>query len=204
MIGRLRHILPLAAAALLSAGPLLAAEVSRPNILLILADDLGWGDLGVQGSRAVVSPNIDALAQEGVRLTDFYASAPVCTPSRAGLLTGRYPPRTGLASVLSAAGDSFTRAAMRRLAWVSAEIGATTLRLIKMLTASAASNAAPAANARASLTPARKPLNISFSVFSIMLPIMPCIPIMWRWKALGMAISTAMANTTIPTRIMTR
>jgi len=102
-----------------------AASGQRPNIVVILADDLGWGDLGVQGSLAVTSPNIDVLAQEGVRLTDFYASAPVCTPSRAGLLTGRYPPRTGLASVLSAAGDSFTRTAMRRLAIGAGRLGTT-------------------------------------------------------------------------------
>lgn len=103
-----------------------AADSDRPpNIVLILADDLGWGDLGVQGSRVIESPNLDALAQQGVRLTDFYASAPVCTPSRAGLLTGRYPPRTGLASVLSAAGDSVARTAMRRLAIGAGRLGTT-------------------------------------------------------------------------------
>ncbi|MCM2310679.1 MAG: sulfatase [Steroidobacteraceae bacterium] len=96
-----------------------------PNIVLILADDLGWGDLGVQGSRVIESPNIDALAHEGIRLTDFYASAPVCTPSRAGLLTGRYPPRTGLASVLSAADDTFARTLMRRLAIGAGRLGQT-------------------------------------------------------------------------------
>lgn len=96
-----------------------------PNIVVVLADDLGWGDLGVQGSRSIESPNIDALARAGMRLTDFYASAPVCTPSRAGLLTGRYPPRTGLASVLSAAGDTFTRSAMRRLAIGAGRLGTT-------------------------------------------------------------------------------
>lgn len=99
--------------------------VRPPNIVLILADDLGWGDLGVQGSRAVETPNIDQLARAGVRLTDFYASAPVCTPSRAGLLTGRYPPRTGLASVLSAVGDSFVRTMMRRAAIGAGKLGTT-------------------------------------------------------------------------------
>jgi arylsulfatase A len=65
--------------------------------VLILADDLGYGDLGVSGARLIRTPNIDRLAAEGARLTSFYASANVCTPSRAGLLTGRYPIRTGLA-----------------------------------------------------------------------------------------------------------
>lgn len=65
--------------------------------MLILADDLGYGDLGVSGARLIATPNIDRLAAEGARLTSFYASANVCTPSRAGLLTGRYPIRTGLA-----------------------------------------------------------------------------------------------------------
>ena len=106
--------------------PVATADAARPpNIIVILADDLGWGDLGVQGSRAIESPNIDALARQGVRLTDFYASAPVCTPSRAGLLTGRYPPRTGLASVLSAADDTFARTLMRRLAIGAGRLGQT-------------------------------------------------------------------------------
>ena len=69
----------------------------RPNVVVILADDLGYGDLGVQGSRLIKTPNLDRLAHEGVRMTDFYASANICTPSRAGLQTGRYPIRTGLA-----------------------------------------------------------------------------------------------------------
>jgi arylsulfatase A len=106
--------------------PLATTTATRPpNIVVILADDLGWGDLGVQGSRVIESPNIDALASEGVRLTDFYASAPVCTPSRAGLLTGRYPLRTGLASVLSAADDTFARTLMRRLSIGAGRLGTT-------------------------------------------------------------------------------
>jgi len=102
-----------------------AGRFRPPNIVLILADDLGWGDLGVQGSRVLQTPNVDALANEGVRLTDFYASAPVCTPSRAGLLTGRYPVRTGLATVLSASSDTFMRATMRRLAIAAGKLGTT-------------------------------------------------------------------------------
>lgn len=67
-----------------------------PNIVLILADDLGYGDVGAYGATAIKTPNLDRLAREGGRLTDFYSAANVCTPARAGLLTGRYPIRTGL------------------------------------------------------------------------------------------------------------
>lgn len=69
----------------------------KPNIIIILADDLGYGDVGCNGSTHIRTPNIDRMAAEGARLTDFYASANVCTPSRAGLLTGRYAIRSGLA-----------------------------------------------------------------------------------------------------------
>lgn len=68
-----------------------------PNIIIVLADDLGYGDLGVYGSTLIKTPNLDAMARQGVRLTDFYASASNCTPSRAGLLTGRYAIRSALA-----------------------------------------------------------------------------------------------------------
>ncbi|MBT8078330.1 MAG: sulfatase-like hydrolase/transferase, partial [Gammaproteobacteria bacterium] len=74
-----------------------AAADASPNIVVILADDLGVGDLGIYGSP-IRTRHIDDLAQDGVQLTNFYASANVCTPSRAGLLTGRYPIRSGLAS----------------------------------------------------------------------------------------------------------
>src|SRR5205807_1684396 len=66
-----------------------------PNILVIVADDLGYGDIGVQGGKAVPTPNIDKLAAKGIRCTNGYVSAPYCSPSRAGLLTGRYQTRFG-------------------------------------------------------------------------------------------------------------
>ena len=79
--------------------PQLAVTPTRkPNIVVILADDLGYGDLGAFGNGMIRTPNLDRMAAEGARLTNFYASASVCTPSRAGLLTGRYPIRTGLAT----------------------------------------------------------------------------------------------------------
>ena len=73
-----------------------ATEQKKPNFIVILTDDQGWGDLGVQGSPDIRTPNIDRLAAEGIRFTSFYA-APFCGPSRAALLTGSYPPRNSLA-----------------------------------------------------------------------------------------------------------
>jgi arylsulfatase A len=80
-------------------GRALAQAKKRPNIVIIMADDLGYGDLSGYGSEAIETPNLDRLAGEGVKLTEFFASAPVCSPSRAGLLTGRYPVRTGTTQV---------------------------------------------------------------------------------------------------------
>lgn len=77
-------------------------EVKRPNILLITADNLGYGDLGCYGNQVMKTPVLDQLASEGVRLTDFYTASPTCTVSRATLLTGRYPQRIGLNHQLSA------------------------------------------------------------------------------------------------------
>jgi uncharacterized sulfatase len=96
----------LGAGSLASALPAQTRRERAPNIILICADDLGWGDLGCMGSPFIRTPHIDRLAKGGVRLTDFYASANVCTPSRAGLLTGRYPIRTGLAHEVIQAKDT--------------------------------------------------------------------------------------------------
>ena len=72
----------------------------QPNFVVIFADDLGYGDLGVYGSTTIRTPNLDHMAEEGLRFTDFYATAPFCSPSRASLLTGRYPVRAGVPYVL--------------------------------------------------------------------------------------------------------
>ena len=72
------------------------SKKEQPNIVLILADDLGYADLGCYGSKQVLSPNIDKLSKEGIRFTNAYVNASICTPSRAGLLTGRYPQRFGI------------------------------------------------------------------------------------------------------------
>ncbi|MGB3585395.1 MAG: sulfatase-like hydrolase/transferase, partial [Tunicatimonas sp.] len=68
---------------------------AQPNIVLIVADDQGYHDLGAYGSEDVFTPHLDQLATEGVRLTNFYVTSSICTPSRSGLLTGRYPQRNG-------------------------------------------------------------------------------------------------------------
>lgn len=80
--------------ALVAARAATAAD-AKPNILVIVADDLGYGDLGIHGGRDVPTPNIDALAESGVRCTSGYVSAPYCSPTRAGFLTGRYQTRFG-------------------------------------------------------------------------------------------------------------
>jgi len=71
------------------------ATAAPPNVLVIYADDLGWGELGCQGNREIPTPHIDSLARDGVRCTQGYVAATYCSPSRAGLLTGRYPTRFG-------------------------------------------------------------------------------------------------------------
>ena len=73
-----------------------AAEPARPNIIIIFADDLVWGDLGCYGHPNIRTPHLDRMAAEGMRFTEFYSAAEVCTPSRAALLTGRYPIRSGM------------------------------------------------------------------------------------------------------------
>lgn len=81
--------------------PIIASPASagdRPNIVFILADDLGWTDLGVQGSKYYDSPNIDRLALQGMRLTSYH-NCPNCTPTRAALISGQYGARTGMYTV---------------------------------------------------------------------------------------------------------
>ena len=83
-----------AVALALVAGPALSAD--RPNVVLIVADDLGWADLGCYGSTYHRTPHIDRLAADGMRFTQAYAAAPVCSPTRASILTGRHPARLGI------------------------------------------------------------------------------------------------------------
>src|SRR5436190_3374184 len=94
LIARRRFLQVAAGAGLASAAP-----QRPPNIVMIYADDLGYGDLGCYGS-GIRTPNLERMAAEGVRFTQFYSANPVCSPSRAALLTGRYPTRTGVPNVL--------------------------------------------------------------------------------------------------------
>ena len=72
----------------------------RPNVVLIMSDDMGWGDLGSYGATDVRTPNLDRLAAEGIRLTDFYANGTTCSPTRAALISGRYQQRYGFEAPL--------------------------------------------------------------------------------------------------------
>lgn len=83
---------------------MLSAEdsIQKPNIVLIMADDLGYGDLSCYGSKKCDTPHLDRLAANGMRFTDFHSSGAVCSPTRAGLLTGRYQQRAGIAGVVFA------------------------------------------------------------------------------------------------------
>ncbi|MFM7148895.1 MAG: sulfatase, partial [Gemmataceae bacterium] len=86
---------------------------NRPNIVVILADDLGWADLGCYGSTFYKTPHLDRMAREGMRFTDAYASCPVCSPTRAALLTGKVPARLGLTDWLPGRPDSPAHALLR-------------------------------------------------------------------------------------------
>src|SRR5680860_721075 len=68
----------------------------KPNIILLMADDWGWGDVGIYGNNRIETPNIDQLAEEGIRFTQFYQAAAVCSPSRASIMTGLFAKRNGI------------------------------------------------------------------------------------------------------------
>src|SRR5688572_6428196 len=73
----------------------------RPNVIVILADDLGYGDLGCFGNKKIKTPHLDGMAKKGMRFTSFYVTDAVCSPSRASLLTGCYAPRVSLEGALN-------------------------------------------------------------------------------------------------------
>ena len=72
----------------------------KPNIIILSTDDLGYGDLGCLGSEYIKTPNIDSLGSQGIIFNNWYSNSPVCSPSRASLLTGKYPGNTGVRSIL--------------------------------------------------------------------------------------------------------
>ncbi|MHC4123051.1 MAG: sulfatase-like hydrolase/transferase, partial [Planctomycetota bacterium] len=87
-------------------GPGLAKSKKMPNIVIILSDDLGYAELSCQGATQLSTPNIDSLARDGIRCTNAYTSGPICAPTRAGLMTGRYQNRFGY--------ETFTHPAKRQ------------------------------------------------------------------------------------------
>jgi len=97
--------------------------LAAPNILLIVADDLGYGDLGSYGHPVIDTPNLDSLAESGLRFTNYYAPSALCSPSRAALLTGRHPYRTGIRSWIPADSGVYLRDAEITLAEVLKQAG---------------------------------------------------------------------------------
>lgn len=87
----------------------LNAAESRPNIVFVLIDDFGYADSGPYGAKDIRTPNIDRLAREGVKFTDFYANAPVCTPTRCGFITGRWQQRVGFEWAMGFSAENFRR-----------------------------------------------------------------------------------------------
>lgn len=85
------------------------ANARQPNIVFVLMDDMGYADLGCYGARDIRTPNIDRLAREGVRFTDFYSNAPVCTPTRTAFITGRWQQRVGFEWAMGFAAEQFRR-----------------------------------------------------------------------------------------------
>jgi len=96
----MRKVCVLIAQLLLGIGLLTASAATRPNIIFVLTDDFGWGDLGSYGGNFVPTPNMDRMADEGLRFSQFYVASPICSPSRVGCLTGMFPGRWQITSFL--------------------------------------------------------------------------------------------------------
>ena len=93
------------------------APARPPNVVLIMTDDMGYGDLGSYGATDIKTPNLDRLARDGVRMTDFYANGATCTPTRAGLISGRYQQRFALEAPLQAGGAADFERGLAPTAW---------------------------------------------------------------------------------------
>jgi arylsulfatase A-like enzyme len=96
-------------ACLISSPSLKAAEPTGPNIIMVFIDDMGWGDFSCFGNRDAQTPNVDRLASEGLRFSQFYVNAPICSPSRCALTTGQYPHRWKINSYLNNRADNARR-----------------------------------------------------------------------------------------------
>ncbi len=103
----MKRLLPLAAGALMLSNPVSAEEQTKPNFIMLLADDMGWGDIGNNGHPLIVTPNLDAMADNGMNLSRCYAPCATCSPSRAAILTGRNNLRVGLTSYMKTPADGF-------------------------------------------------------------------------------------------------
>jgi arylsulfatase A-like enzyme len=126
----LRRLCAVALAGLAAVAAATAADRSRPNIILIYADDLGYGDIGCNGATAVRTPNVDRLAREGLRFTSGYCTSATCTPSRYSMLTGEYAfrkPGTGVlpgdAAMIIAAGRATLPSLLRQAGYATAVVG---------------------------------------------------------------------------------
>src|SRR5688572_26599188 len=86
-----------------------ASAYAQPNIVIVNFDDFGWGDIGAYGSEHAQTPNLDALAAAGMRFTQFYSGAPICSPSRAALFTGQFAARSGINSFLNDSASNLER-----------------------------------------------------------------------------------------------
>lgn len=107
------------------------AADERPNVVLFLADDLGWGDLGCTGHPAIQTPHLDAFARQGMRLTQCYAASAVCSPSRSALLTGRTPYRNGVYTWIAEGSEVHLRAGEITIARLLRERGYSTCHVGK-------------------------------------------------------------------------
>jgi len=103
-----------------------ASSLDKPNVVIIFCDDVGYADVGVFGAKGYKTPNIDRMAAEGVKFTDFYAAAPSCTPSRAALMTGCYPQRVSLPNVIGPSAKIGISSEEKTIAEVLKPLGYTT------------------------------------------------------------------------------
>ena len=154
---------------LVALGQAAGAAARRPNILFIMADDLGWMDLACQGNPLVETPNIDRLARQGMRFTSAYAAAPVCSPTRAAVLTGQAPARVHMTSHLP--GQFFPKDNRPQPADMVPAIGPEHITIAERLKEAGYANAflgkwhiAPSAGPRGKVAPEHSPLSQGFDI----------------------------------------